>query len=509
MANPDRLFELIVSLSKGEKLNFKKFASKHIIKGGNSYVKLFDAICKLSKKGVYDESAIKDHFRGERFINNFSVMKSYLYENILKSLGAVQNDDAYTLFRNAGILHSRGLNLQVPPLIRKAKKAAARNEDYGIMLSILELEYNFTVLIYTENQKEKLNRIIKEKKDALGKFDNLVEYRSCLLEIPYFNSKEVLIRSEKEKTRLKNLIKNNPLLSKDRTLTGRARLLYLLTKGMSYYSLGNFQAAYKYYQRLILLIESTYCLRKRIDNYALILYNFMYMALLLRKFEDVPGLLVKFENLLKQKASGLASAYRIRAFFFYYLVRLDLAIYTADFERYSSVFKETEDFINTNSSKGFADFPHLIFTLATAYFAKGDYGKALLWINEFFNEKDYKSFSDIAVGEKILSIFIHYELNNIELLQYVVKSLYHYLLKGEKTYRFEKSLIRFIRRLPNIRSNEDFIVNLKMLKKELIVIRKDPFESRVFFEYFDYIAWIDSKIENKPLAEVLKSRGSR
>jgi hypothetical protein len=275
---------------------------------------------------------------------------------------------------------------------------------------------------------------------------------------------------------------------------------------MSYYSIGNHPEAYKYFVQQLQLIEAIPFLRKNVDNHVLILYDVAYMALLLKKFDDIPALLLKLENLLKQKEKQLTQLTRLNSYFFYYLIKLDSVLHTADFENCSLMLADVENFINAYWQKGYSDFPYLIYTLSTVYFAKGDYGKALFWINKFFNEKDYRNFTEIALGTHILSIFIHYELNNIELLQYKVKSFYHFLLRSKKTYKFEIFLIKFIRRLPKVRSNEDFIVSLRIFKRELESIRNDPFESRVFFEYFDYISWVDSKIENKPLTEILKRK---
>lgn len=507
MANTERLYELISSLSRGEKLNFKKFASKHILGDGNSYVKLFDFINKQSKNGVYDESAVKEHFKDEKFVKNFSVMKSYLYENILKSLSASQNnDEPQTLLRFANILFSKGLNTQVADALKKAKKAAIKNEDFNTLLGVLDLEYNFGMKFYIDNRLEKLESILNEKKEAVKKTVNLNEYNRYLLKTSYYRSKEAVIRNEKEKTRMKRFIQNTPMIYRDRSLSNRAKFLYLIIKSMSHYSLGNYSEAYKYFKLQLLLIESTPFLRKNVANHILILYDVSYMALVLSKFDEVPALLLKLDELVRQKVHELPKLERLNSLFFYYLIKLDAVLKTADFDNCSSVLSEVENFINTYPMKGYTEFPYLVYSLSTVYFAKGDYANALQLTNKFFNEKDFKIFSDLALAARILNIFIHYELKNVELLQYMVRSLYHFLLKSNRNFKFEIYLIRFIRRLSNVRSNEDFIVNLRIFKRELLPLLNDPFESRVFLEYFDYITWIDSKIENIPLYRALKSR---
>ena len=42
MKPADTLYKLIKSLTKGEKIYFKKFSKRHVLGSGNKYVKLFD-----------------------------------------------------------------------------------------------------------------------------------------------------------------------------------------------------------------------------------------------------------------------------------------------------------------------------------------------------------------------------------------------------------------------------------------------------------------------------------
>ena len=82
MANSikDTLHELIKYLSKSEKRYFKVYSSKHIIGSENNYNVLFDFI---DKQRVYDEDEIFKFFKGELFLNRFSITKKRLYDYII------------------------------------------------------------------------------------------------------------------------------------------------------------------------------------------------------------------------------------------------------------------------------------------------------------------------------------------------------------------------------------------------------------------------------------------
>ena len=54
-------------------------------------------------------------------------------------------------------------------------------------------------------------------------------------------------------------------------------------------------------------------------------------------------------------------------------------------------------------------------------------------------------------------------------------------------------------------SKEKQILAFRKLKTELEEIVKDPFEKRAL-EYFDFISWLESKIDNRPFAEVVREK---
>ena len=61
-----------------------------------------------------------------------------------------------------------------------------------------------------------------------------------------------------------------------------------------------------------------------------------------------------------------------------------------------------------------------------------------------------------------------------------------------------------LRRIPRIREvdlKEAFIE----LKNKLLNLREDPFEKRPYL-YLDIISWLESKIENKPVQEIIRAK---
>jgi hypothetical protein len=139
MRKKNNLFELVKSLSSSEKRYLRQ--SMAIGKVDANHLRLFDEIDRM---GAYDETRIKDKFKGEKFINQLHVTKIYLQDNILKSLRSFHAASSSTLImkdllKNIEIYFSKELYNQCAVEIQKAEKIAIGIEDD---ISLLETARN-------------------------------------------------------------------------------------------------------------------------------------------------------------------------------------------------------------------------------------------------------------------------------------------------------------------------------------------------------------------------------
>ena len=124
MKNTDKLFVLIKSLNKNEKIYFKKYTKK----ANNTYLKLFDAI---SKQSSYNEEALLKKFANEKFSKQLHVIKNYLFNSLLKSLEDYHHGISLvstlrsTLLR-IELLHKKGLYHICSELLLRIKKQAEK-----------------------------------------------------------------------------------------------------------------------------------------------------------------------------------------------------------------------------------------------------------------------------------------------------------------------------------------------------------------------------------------------
>lgn len=104
-----------------------------------------------------------------------------------------------------------------------------------------------------------------------------------------------------------------------------------------------------------------------------------------------------------------------------------------------------------------------------------------------------------------MRLVIHFELGNNLLLPYIIKSTYRYLFKKKRLYKMETVILQYLRKLERIRNQKELRASFKVLRSELNKLNKDPYE-KIGLEYFDFITWLDSKLERKDFGVMVKAK---
>ena len=71
-------------------------------------------------------------------------------------------------------------------------------------------------------------------------------------------------------------------------------------------------------------------------------------------------------------------------------------------------------------------------------------------------------------------------------------------------YKTEDAILRFMQTslfTSNSKKEEVF----KKLKTDILKISKNQFEAKII-DHFDFISWLESKIDNKPFIEILREK---
>ena len=139
------------------------------------------------------------------------------------------------------------------------------------------------------------------------------------------------------------------------------------------------------------------------------------------------------------------------------------------------------------------------------FFGVNNFSKALQWINKILNEDYTKDERGLFVACRLLNLIIHFELGNKDLLEHVLKSANYFPFPLEELNKIEITLFNFIKSLQKINEPKELKMEFSRIKEEITPLLKGESGKNAFL-YFDYLSWIESKIEKKSFGEIIRNK---
>lgn len=502
MKKQNDLYDLIHSLTKQEKRYFKLYSSIHSKGKEISYIKIFDI---LEKQPIYEGKKLAKLLANEKFAGHLAVVKNYLYYSILRSLEHYhQSTDAELrgMLNQINILFNKELYAQSKKLIQKAMLLAVKAEKHLVILELKEIEARIMqTLSYSGNNIAELENYKTEVHNSVNKHINTVSYNYLRMKLFYHINKYGFAR-EKSLQKKYNSIMQHPLLNKkENILSGQSLNLYYLCHGTYYYVQQNYAKAYPYVKHRVHILEShSHLAEENPRTYIGALSNLINCQRELKKNNELKESLKKLQNINKT-TFVLYSVYN---------QTLSILLSTAQFMEGLNVIKEIENTILKTQS-GFLNNKekemNLYYKMAYVLFGAQKYKEANAYLNKIIQDKDMESSRlDGYCFARILSLITQFEMGKQDLLEYSIKWTYRFLYNRKHLYKTERHILDFLRNeSSHINNNSDMIRAFKKLKAELEQLNIFPFEKRVA-SYFDFISWLESKINNKTFADVLTKK---
>jgi len=493
------LFQLIKSLDRNEKGYFKKYALLNGSQGNsNNYIRLFDAIDAMKE---YNEAELKKKFKGEKFIVQLHVTKNYLYNTILKSLrsySSKSNDHQKILagIQDAEILTRKGHYEKALQLIRSTRTYAFEREFWSYATELIEMER----LIHNIHTKTDSVKSIGEINSERAQIIDILKHEQGYIDLSYKSKTRTFqhghYQQQKEQKKFADILKEKLFDPKDEPRTVYAKNLASTLK-LVYYSLTDNEK--KYYDEASsgYRVFSQHAFAVHKNPYGLYnkAFNLGVTFMKLRKYNKMNALLQEMSEL--HKTHKLQLNPRLRGMILEKTMQVSIVYYinSHQFEKgmkqISSTIKALEldkKFISTHSVNN-------VFYFSAAFYIMAGYLKqAVKSLNQVlvFNPTDLHP--DIKIFSKYLLLIAHYELQHEEML-HTVNALFE---PGESVTSLD-----FLRtRLLSIQNRKDEISAFSEFKKTLLASN----DRNMIDKYFDFEAWAESKIQNKPFSLILQSR---
>ncbi len=502
----DALFILIKSLSKSEKRQFNLYVGRL---EGNNEAKFFALFKFLEKQKKYDEKIIiKSGIVSKQQLSN---LKAHLYKQILVSLRMnPSHKNIRVQIREqldfATVLYQKGLYQQSLKLLDKAKSIAITNEEKNVAYEIVELEKIIESQYITRSIDTRADELVIQAKKLsqqnviASKLSNLsLQLYSTLLKTGY-------VRNDKELQKINSYFNDKLPIYNLKKLGFREKLWLYKAHLWHSFLTQNFTHSYKYAHKWIELfvlepkkiaINPVFYLKGK--NYLLESLFF------LKHFSKFQKELLLFEKEIKNEVIPLNSNTEILIFQYYYANKLH-------FHFIEGSFKEGEylvDIINEKIDlyKNRLDNHHIVvlyYKIACLYFGMGDNKTCIVYLSKIINSKNIHVAEDLQCFARVLSLIAHYECGLDYDLEKQFKNTYRYLLKMENLQAVQKEFLKSIKSLGDIFPHQ--IKNeFKKIHTRLKVYEHHPYEKRAFL-YLDILSWLESKIENKPVALIIQEK---
>jgi len=497
-------------MNSHEKRYFKIYAARHISEDKTGSELLFDTIDSLEE---YDENIIKEHLNGHAFVKTFSASKGRLTELILRSLDAFHSESSVDaqLRREshyAELYFMKNLFDDCMKTVVSAKKTAYEYERYKILLELFVWEKKcLTMNSLTGKTEEDLNRILDEEKNILRILENESEYWTINSRFFLMLNKNGTLRDKKDLDKF-NAIINHPLLKSEKNaISFRSKFFYFHIYGSYYFAIGDYANSFKYLKKHAELMEKhPQIMEQELHNYITVMMNIINSCHLLHKQDEIYKYLKKIRGIAKKAPSNQREFMEIKVFADTYNIELALDIEKGEFKKGMMLIPEVEEGLEQFKGK-INKFQETIlyYNLTVICFGGGEYSLALKWLNNILNDKGIEITQELYCFSKILNLIIHLELGNADLLPYIMRSTHRFLEQRKKLYKFENVFLDFIKKMSDYPGEKEVLKYYQELKIELETLLQDPFERRAF-DYFDFISWVESKINNKSFSQIVQEK---
>ncbi|MEX6687695.1 hypothetical protein QTN47_09340 [Danxiaibacter flavus] len=498
----DELFQLVKSLSKGDKRNFKLFVKRQTGTDDLKVVQLFDALDKMDE---YDEELLlqKNPSIKKQQLSN---IKGYLYKQLLAGLRQVKDDDnidlqLHELMDYARILYNRGLYLQSLKTLEKIKEHAKGSHQLVFQLEAVLFEKKIESLHITRSMEDRAEKLASEAKELTDHVSLLVKVSNLSLQLYSWYIKMGHARDEKDVSAIKLFFETN-LPKHSISKMGFYEKMYLYQSYCWYtFIMQDLLSFYRYAQKWVDIFDAEPQMKiSEAGQYIKGLHNLLTAHFVLNNYDRYNETLEQFEAFASSHNSALNTNILIQTFVYLYTAKIDRHFLEGTFSQGLELVRVIEEKIKEYELN--LDRHRILvfyYKIACLYFGSGDNEKAIDYLNKIINWKvDLRT--DLQCYARLLHLIAHYELGNYSILEYLIKSVYRFMANMKNLSVVEEEIFKFLRKSFSLQAKQ-IIPAFRLLKEKLEKYHDNPLETRSFM-YLDIISWLESKIQNVPVQQI-------
>ncbi len=501
--NTDILFQLIHSLEKAEKRNFKLYIKRNSSRDDLKVIRLFDALDKMEE---YDEKNLLKKLKDVEK-PQLANLKTHLYKELLASLRDLKSAESIELQLNeqldyARILYNKGLFQQSLRFLEKVKELGFTYGKYNFLSQVISLEKKIETLFITRSMRERSDKLAEEAIEVSGHIYRVFLLSNLAIKLYSFYIDNGHARNRAEEKEVIELFEVN-MPPQAKKAKGFYELLYLY-QSYTWYAFirQDFLMYYRYSQKWVDLFDND-PIRIRVEtaHYIKGMHNLLNAHFDLRNYKAFMNVMMAFEEFEKSPLCQLHDNFRTHTFIYIMSAKINWHLMTGTFKDGLNLIPELEAKLDEFGQQ--VDQHRIMvfnYKIAMLYFGSGDHSTSIDYLQKIINQAVDLRY-DLQAYARLVHLMAHYELGNFDLTEYLSKSVYRFMSKMKNLTLVEEEIFRFLK--------TSFKVSARQLKPEfekllnnIKHLEKSRFETRAF-AYLDIISWVESKVYGKTMSQIV------
>lgn len=385
----DALYQLIKSLEKSEKRNFKLYVKRNSATVDLKIIRLFDALDKMND---YNEEIL---LRKNKSIKKqqLSNIKAHLYRQLLASLRLLNNEDNIDIqlheqMDHARILYNKGLYIQSLRILDKIKENARARNQYTFLLQVLFFEKKIEALHITRSMQDRADQLVNEVNEVNDRLVSISQLSNLSLQLYSWYIRNGHARNEKDEIAVKQFFERH--LSIVKTGSGFYENLYLYQCYCWYaFILQDFLLYYRYAQKWVdLFKKEPFMIEVESAHYIKGMHNLLSAHFDLQNHKKFYEVLKEFEqfgdsDIVKQNENN-----RIQLFIYLHISRFNMHFMEGTFSEGVKLVPNLEEKLKEYYL--YMDRHRILifyYKIASLYFGMGDFDSSIDYLNKIINWK--------------------------------------------------------------------------------------------------------------------------
>ena len=501
MLKSESLIHLINNLTKQEKKEFSLYISN---KPEKDYIFLFRLI---DDQKVSDPEELKMSFLAAKPTSSFNTVVIYLFDLLIDILTRLrtEQDSYYLLFNellHARVLYEKSMYQECFQVLKKVKEKAVYYENYFALLVAQRLELNYLLTLDFEDMDEQklLNKQYKMN-NTLKSIRQLNEQSSLYELLKYRMINRGASRSLEETQKLDDLVTSEiSIVASAGVENFEIKKNHQLFQANYFITVGDYKAAFNSFVELNKLFEENSHLWNNPPVYYLMTVEGMLESL--RIMHNYEGMNYFIEKLTK--LSSPSSSFQLNVTYVIFIYRLFSFIDAGDFDKAGIWIAEHQaSLIDKMLLLKEQQQAEMSLYIALIHLGNGEYRKARKRLSATIGRGHLYSLP-LFRTIRIVNVMIHYELGDVDYIQSEIRSIKREMSKNKGyNLKVESFLLKFLNYSFADTNRKRRAEIWESMAEEVHALYADKYETQILRK-FDFVAWVEAKIFEVPLSDILK-----